>query len=379
MCYRSVGVTHYCVTTLFRALGDPLGVWSLPLKERNGGEELAALLDGVALPSSTQIGLRSMQYSDHRAPLLDPRHERFAWLYSSGIPTERAYVQSGYAPCRDAQRLLRMPAIRGRVDFLVAERRDREIEDIEKTNISLRLSARRILEEMSNIAFSNMQAYLKFDKQRKPYFDLENLTEEQYAAIQEVTIETDRDGHPRIKVKLYDKRAALLDLGRHLGLTFTSASGARGSEDDAAQSQKPVAYVNIIIAGDDAPRATLAVNGKGEVIQNDEALRIIPKTVELPEPAESVAPRVTVKAHAAQTTRVERSDANGGSTHSVPRASGGAKRSKAQSAVKAPRAQGTVKVRNADGRNADGVAKPAGAGNASKTASLAKVKVRRRD
>ena len=58
--------------------------------------------------------------------------------------------------------------------------------------------------------------------------DVSSLTRDQAAALAEVTVEdfVDRcgeDAHAvkRVKFKLHDKRAALVDLGRHLGLFET--------------------------------------------------------------------------------------------------------------------------------------------------------------
>ena len=38
------------------------------------------------------------------------------------------------------------------------------------------------------------------------------------AAIAEIQIDTSPDGKQRVKVKLHDKRAALMDIGKHLGM-----------------------------------------------------------------------------------------------------------------------------------------------------------------
>jgi len=58
-----------------------------------------------------------------------------------------------------------------------------------------------------------------------PYLDFSALTRDQAAALQEVTVEDYVDGRgenarevKRVRFKLADKRAALVDLGRHLGM-----------------------------------------------------------------------------------------------------------------------------------------------------------------
>ena len=58
-----------------------------------------------------------------------------------------------------------------------------------------------------------------------PYLDFSALTEAQTAVLSEVTVDTYSAGTgddarevTRVKFKLHDKRAALVDLGRHLGM-----------------------------------------------------------------------------------------------------------------------------------------------------------------
>ena len=72
--------------------------------------------------------------------------------------------------------------------------------------------------------FSNMLDYVKVDGP-DAFVDLSTLTRDQAAAIQEVTVEDYKDGRGenardvrRVKVKLSDKRAALVDIGKHLGM-----------------------------------------------------------------------------------------------------------------------------------------------------------------
>lgn len=82
-----------------------------------------------------------------------------------------------------------------------------------------------VLEELAKIGFANMKNYMGITEQGDAFMDLSKLTEAQAAAMAEVTVEDFMDGRGegardvrRIRFKLYDKRAALVDIGRHLGM-----------------------------------------------------------------------------------------------------------------------------------------------------------------
>lgn len=75
---------------------------------------------------------------------------------------------------------------------------------------------------MARIATANMMDYIKADGT----VDLSVLDHDQAAAIQEITVETyeERTGRgdetetvKRVKLKLHDKKGALLELGKHFG------------------------------------------------------------------------------------------------------------------------------------------------------------------
>ena len=113
----------------------------------------------------------------------------------------------------EASRLLQNPEVTLRVEELQAEHRKRH--DI---------TVDRILIELSKIGFANMLDYMKVQGP-DAFVDLSTLTRDQAAAIQEITVEDYRDGRGedardvrRVKVKLSDKRAALAEMGKHLGM-----------------------------------------------------------------------------------------------------------------------------------------------------------------
>jgi phage terminase small subunit len=86
------------------------------------------------------------------------------------------------------------------------------------------IAAERVIEELARLAFSNMLDYVEIGADGRPRLNLANLSSDKAAAIQALVVNT---GHvengsapPVLKVrfKLADKRGALVDLGRHLGL-----------------------------------------------------------------------------------------------------------------------------------------------------------------
>mgnify|MGYP003654288960 CR=1 FL=1 len=80
------------------------------------------------------------------------------------------------------------------------------------------LTQQMVIDELAKIGFANMMDYVTIEN-GTAQVDLSELTRDQAAAIGEVTIDQVKTGYgePRVKVKLLDKRAALVDLGRHLG------------------------------------------------------------------------------------------------------------------------------------------------------------------
>jgi phage terminase small subunit len=111
---------------------------------------------------------------------------------------------------------------------------------MEKRAAKLDITAERVLGELALIGFANMQDYVRITHEGDPYINLSEMTREQAAAIAEVTTEDFTDGRGedardvrRVKLKFHDKKGALTDLGRHLGL-FREKLEVDVSEDLAA-------------------------------------------------------------------------------------------------------------------------------------------------
>lgn len=101
---------------------------------------------------------------------------------------------------------------------IIAERKKRQLDEAG-------INADRVLRELAKLGFANMGDYMRSTAEGDPYLDFSDLTDEQKAALSEVTVEDYVEGRgenarevKRVKFKLHDKRAALVDLGKHLKL-----------------------------------------------------------------------------------------------------------------------------------------------------------------
>ena len=89
---------------------------------------------------------------------------------------------------------------------------------------ALQATADDIAGELYKLGFANMADYIRVTPDGDPYIDLSELTRDQAAAVAEITVdeyvvgrgENARDVR-KVKAKLADKRAALVDLAKLLG------------------------------------------------------------------------------------------------------------------------------------------------------------------
>lgn len=152
---------------------------------------------------------------------MTPKQEAFARAYVETGNASEAY-RTAYAPKKmkdasiaiEACRLLDHP----KVALMVKAMRD-EVAARHSVTVD------KIVKELAALGFANMLDYIRTTPEGDAYVDLSALTREQAAAISEIVVEEYKEGRgddardiKRTRFKLTDKRAALVDLGKHLGM-----------------------------------------------------------------------------------------------------------------------------------------------------------------
>lgn len=102
--------------------------------------------------------------------------------------------------------------------------------ELDKLARRYEVTAENVIGELAKLGFSNMEDYVRINAAGDPYLDLSNVDRDQMAAVTEVTTKQYKEGRGddgetviETKIKIADKRAALVDLGRNLEL-FTDKS-----------------------------------------------------------------------------------------------------------------------------------------------------------
>jgi phage terminase small subunit len=160
---------------------------------------------------------------------LNAKQARFVDEYLIDLNATQAAIRAGYA---SANADVTGPRLLGNVGIAaaIAEGQKRLAE---KAGVT----AEKIVAELAKLGFSNMQDYVGVTADGSPFVDLSAVDRDKWAAVGEITVDhiNKREGDEtkaveRVKFKLADKRAALVDLGKHLGM-FTDKvqhSGAGG-------------------------------------------------------------------------------------------------------------------------------------------------------
>lgn len=157
--------------------------------------------------------------------LKNAKHEKFVQAYMRGKHegnAARCYKEvfgtnnrtSAYKLLHRADIVCRINELRKQVEDLHAVATERAIEE-------LAISKERIMAELARMGFANMLDYIRPKANGTVTVDLAALDRDKATAIQEVTVDAiETDDGPRafrVRFKLCDKRAALIDLAKLAG------------------------------------------------------------------------------------------------------------------------------------------------------------------
>ncbi len=165
---------------------------------------------------------------------LRDKRQRFVDEYLADLNATQAALRAGYSARTAKQQGSRLLSNVDVASAIAAGQSRRS----ERTGVR----QDQVLAELTKLGFANMADYMRAGPDGDPYLDFSALTRDQAAALQEVTVETftvageevveTLEEQPqggalkrtagrevrRVKFRLADKRAALVDIGRHLGM-----------------------------------------------------------------------------------------------------------------------------------------------------------------
>ena len=136
---------------------------------------------------------------------LTDREKRFVAEYCIDLNAAAAARRAGYSESyAGSARLIQRPDI-------VAAIRAHDAPALERASVT----AERVIREAARVAFADPRRFARPDG---TLHALHELDEETAAAIASLTIDERPDGRRFLRLRLHDKMAALVLLGRHLGL-----------------------------------------------------------------------------------------------------------------------------------------------------------------
>lgn len=140
---------------------------------------------------------------------MNEQQRRFVQEYLVDLNATEAAQRAGYSKKTadtQASRMLRNVKVKEAIE----KGRQKQVARTE-------VRADKVIREYARIAFANMRTYLKFGPDGVEIADSETLSDDDMAAVAEVTQTVTECGR-NIKFKLHSKTEALRDLGRHLAL-----------------------------------------------------------------------------------------------------------------------------------------------------------------
>jgi phage terminase small subunit len=151
----------------------------------------------------------------------------FIEQYMLDLDPFAAYERAGYAT-KDKERNKRA------VIRLMAKPEIQQAIYDKQTELSERfeVNQERVIKELSLLALSNVKDLLSWDKAWITLKSSDSLSRDQTAVISEIKSSETIQGR-RISCKLYDKKSALIDLGKHLGLFWEDSNKSKDPIEEA--------------------------------------------------------------------------------------------------------------------------------------------------
>jgi len=140
---------------------------------------------------------------------LTKRQEAFVQEYLIDLNATQAAIRAGYnknsAPVVACENL-KKPNIQEAIQAEMERRADRT-----------RVTQDKVVKELAKIAFSNMKSFVEWGPGKVKLIDSGRISDDDAACVSEVSM-TETSTGSTVRFKLYDKKAALELLGRHLGM-----------------------------------------------------------------------------------------------------------------------------------------------------------------
>jgi phage terminase small subunit len=181
--------------------------------------------------------------------LANAKHELFAQAVANGISAAEAYVTAGFTKNDgNARRLRANEAVVKRIEAILSEREHIHAKAIEKAIEDTGISIGRVLTELAKIGFADIRKAVKWGDAVAVFDEAGNVQisngvalvgsdqvdDATAGAIAEVS--QTKDG---LKIKMHDKRGALVDIGRHLGM-FKDKVEVTGKDGGSIQTEATV-------------------------------------------------------------------------------------------------------------------------------------------
>lgn len=148
-----------------------------------------------------------------------PKQARFVAEYLVDLNATQAAIRAGYSVKgaeTQGSALLRNP----QVSAAITAGKAKQLDQVD-------LTATRILEELRRLALADSRQFFDADGRLRPVTE---WTAEMGAVLAGMDVDTDRDGDTVVKIKFWNKTAALDTLAKHFGLLVEKVQHSGGVE-----------------------------------------------------------------------------------------------------------------------------------------------------